>query len=256
MQNEEITDSINYASRIQKAILPTNADIKAGLPESFVLFMPKDIVSGDFYWYAEIEDKVIITAADCTGHGVPGGFMTMIGNTLLNEIVKRDRVVMPDQILTKLHQGVRKALSQEATDNRDGMDMALLTIDKAAGKLHFAGAGNPLIIIKDGEAKKVRADKMAVGGRQDEAERTFKLQTFEIDPEAQYYIYSDGYQDQFGGPEGRKYMTKAMRRKLVEISEQPMQKQGRILHEDITNWMGTDHEQVDDILVIGLSIKA
>lgn len=253
-QNEEITDSINYAFRIQKAILPAAEEIKNGLPQSFVLFKPKDIVSGDFYWYAEVEGKIIITAADCTGHGVPGGFMTMIGNTLLNEIVKRDKVVMPDEILTKLHQGVRKSLSQQSTDNRDGMDMALLTIDKAAGKVHFAGAGNPLIIVKDGEATKIRSDKMAVGGRQDEAERVFQLQSVDIDPRAVYYIYSDGYQDQFGGPKGRKYMTKAMRRKLVEISEQPLEQQGKLLDEDITSWMGDSYEQVDDILVIGVKL--
>ncbi|MFW5658561.1 MAG: PAS domain S-box protein [Bacteroidota bacterium] len=252
-KNEEIMDSINYAFRIQTAILPSDEEIQKSLPNSFVFFRPKDVVSGDFYWFTETPEYVLITAADCTGHGVPGAFMTMIGNTLLNQIVKQEGIVMPDLILNELHKGVRRALKQDqGSESKDGMDISFITLEKNSKKLHWAGANNPLVFVRNGEIDQIKADKNAIGGRQDEDERLFTRHSIDILEGDKFFIFSDGYQDQFGGPRGRKFMVKKFKKLLAEISTESPQKQKETLNQQIEDWMGKNHEQVDDMVIIGL----
>jgi PAS domain S-box-containing protein len=253
-KNSEITDSITYAFRIQTAIVPSVDLIKEHLPNSFVLWKPKDIVSGDFYWFANVGSRSLISAADCTGHGVPGAFMTMIGNTLLNQIVLQEGELMPDKILNYLHVGVRKALKQdqEGSKSRDGMDISFMVVDHAEKKVYWAGANNPLIYIKGGEMTELKPDKKSIGGLQTEDERIFTLHEIPYNSGDVFYIYSDGYQDQFGGPKGRKFMTKRLKEMLHELSSQEPDVQYQKLDTAIIDWMGDNYEQVDDILIVGM----
>lgn len=252
-KNQNIIESINYAKRIQESILPTQDAVDHVIPESFVFFKPRDIVSGDFYWVNEIDGKKIITAVDCTGHGVPGAFMSLIGNDLLNVTVQAKRITTPDKVLEHLHQEVRKVLNQESGKSRDGMDLAFCTIFPEEQKMLFAGARNPLIIIRDGDMEIVKGDKKSVGGIQNETARTFTCHEVSLEKPAMYYIFSDGYQDQFGGEDGQKYLTKNFRKLLLEIHDKPLQEQRRVLEEELEAWRG-DYPQVDDILVIGMKL--
>ena len=256
-KNKDITDSINYAKQIQQAILPSSKSLQDYLKDSFIFFKPRDIVSGDFYWFARvtngIKDKFIITAVDCTGHGVPGAFMSMIGVNLLNQIIAR-KITKSSLILTSLHQGVRKALKQKETENRDGMDMALCVIDKENKTLTFSGAKSPMIYIQDGEIKQIKGDKVAIGGRQHEDKRIFGEHTISIEKETTVYIFSDGFPDQFGGEKGRKFMIKRFRDLLVKIHQKTMEEQKAILDKTLNNWIDNRYKQIDDILVIGFKI--
>ncbi|OJJ14000.1 hypothetical protein BKI52_44855 [marine bacterium AO1-C] len=265
--NRNITASIAYARRIQNAILPSLRLIKHYLPESFVLFQPRDIVSGDFYWFAHIKDdtsqgKSVLTVADCTGHGVPGALMSMIGNDLLNDIVEVKGVTQPDEILQQLHAGVAKALKQEENDNRDGMELALCTIDWEQHLLHFAGAKNSLIIIEDGNLTEIKGDKKPIGTSVlSDSDPIFTTQTIQLGSKPKhFYMFSDGFQDQFGGTRGRKFMTKRFRRRLLEVHNEPMQKQKELLEDTLTQWRSSNNEkpepQTDDILVMGFKINA
>jgi PAS domain S-box-containing protein len=253
-KQEEITDSINYAFRIQNAIVPRVEDIRRTFEKSFVLWRPKDIVSGDFYWYADKDRYKILAVADCTGHGVPGAFMTMIGNTLLNQIVLQEDTNMPDQILNQLHLGVRKALrqDQEGSKSRDGMDITLMMWDKEEGRVYLAGANNPVVVIRGEEILEYKPDKMSVGGLQLEEQRIFTLQEHSLQAGDAMYLYSDGFQDQFGGDEGRKFMVGKLKKLLQEVSTMPMDSQRELLIKAIEDWMGTEYEQIDDILLVGL----
>lgn len=259
-KNLNILDSINYAERIQKASLPTQERIAEYLDDFFILYMPRDIVSGDFYWFdtqtdAEGNEKIFIAAIDCTGHGVPGAFVSLIGKNLLDQIVILEQETEPDAILNRLHLEINRALNQEQSENRDGMDMTLCVIDKAAGTMEFAGAKNPLLRILIGaqEAETYKTDRSSIGGFTEER-APFSKQSVSLSEPAMYYIFSDGYQDQFGGPKGRKFMKKRMRELLVEIHEKPIAEQREILHQKITEWMGETEPQVDDILVIGMKL--
>lgn len=260
-KNLSILDSINYAERIQKASLPTQEEIAESLGEFFILYMPRDIVSGDFYWFHTLPDpetgneKVIIAAIDCTGHGVPGAFVSLIGKNLLDQIVTMEGELSPDKILDRLHEEINRALNQEKSENRDGMDMTLCVIDKVAKKMEFAGAKNPLIRVKNGaaEAETYKTDRSSIGGFM-ENQASFTKQELELDGTSAIYLFSDGYQDQFGGPKGKKFMKKQMRELLTEIHQKPMSEQHDILHQKITDWMGEDEAQVDDILVIGMRL--
>lgn len=259
-KNEDITASINYAKTIQSAMLPTKEEIAKFLPEHFILFKPRDIVSGDFYWFQHIgEDLLVIAAADCTGHGVPGAFMSMIGNDLLNDIVMARGIIKPDQILYELHKGVRYALKQEDNKNHDGMDIAICTINTAHKKVLYAGAMNSLYYVQNNENNEpqlveIKADKRPIGGHQAEAERIFKSHEISIEKETTFYICSDGYADQFGGQEGRKFMTKKFRELLFSIHHLPLSEQHEVLNQTMTAWMGAKHRQIDDILVMGVRI--
>ena len=251
--NQNFTSSINYAKRIQEAILPSIDTIRHYLPESFVLFRPRDIVSGDFYWFHEQYGKVFIAAIDCTGHGVPGAFMSMIGNDLLNEIVLNVGIEEPDYILSELHIGVRSALRQETTDNRDGMDIAICMIDKIAGRLDFAGAKRPLVYMKDGEAHILKGTPSSIGGQQHKTHRRYEKKSISTAGIDAFYIFSDGYQDQFGGEHGKKFRSKQFRDLLLKIHKEPMAAQGELLDTALLKWRG-NIRQIDDVLVMGFKL--
>ncbi len=262
-KNHSITESINYAQRIQAAMLPDLDSVRQELPDLFVLFKPRDIVSGDFYWVATPQQydetgkpvsmhKVMVAAVDCTGHGVPGAFMSMIGHSLLDEIVNVRGTTKPNQVLEDLHEGVRHALRQNDSHNRDGMDMALVVLCKKNKVIEFAGAKNPLLYIQDNELHQIKGDKFAIGGEQLEVKRNYTRHLIDVSKPTTFYIYSDGYQDQFGGQAGKKFMRKQLRELLFEIHQKPMPEQRQILDETIEHWRTQANEkQVDDILVIG-----
>jgi ligand-binding sensor domain-containing protein/serine phosphatase RsbU (regulator of sigma subunit) len=252
-QQREIMDSIVYAKRIQTAALPVENYAKEIVSEHFVLFKPKDIVSGDFYWIGQKNGKTIIIAADCTGHGVPGAFMSMLGISFLNKIVNEKGVTEPNEILNKLRDNVIYALHQTGAENesKDGMDITVCTILHNEMKLQFAGANNPLYFIHNGEMQVVKGDKMPVAYY--DFMQPFKLHELKIEKTDVFYLFSDGYADQFGGPKGKKFMYKPFRRLLSEISDKPMEAQKQALDVKIEEWRG-DIEQVDDIVVLGVRI--
>jgi serine phosphatase RsbU (regulator of sigma subunit) len=252
-KNKEIADSIAYAKYIQDAILPT-LRINQLLPEAFLLFLPKDIVSGDFYWFEKDEEHIYMIAADCTGHGIPGAFMSMIGTMLLNEIYNEKKVRTPGGILTSLNNLLQLSLKQ--TENpemniRNGMDIIIIKLNKNTGSLEFASANRPLYIIRK-QSDKVEsfiADKTAIGGVTDYYYK-FKTETVLLEKGDCFYLFSDGYADQFGGTEGKKLMTKNFKKQLLEISNLPMQDQRDKLASAFNSWKGS-YEQVDDVLVLG-----
>ncbi|MES2590245.1 MAG: tetratricopeptide repeat protein [Bacteroidota bacterium] len=273
IKNKDITDSINYSKRIQDASLPSKKLLSSLFPEAFILFKPKDIVSGDFYWYTEKNGKRLIACCDCTGHGVPGALMSMIGNNMLNQIVNEKGITSPEEILNLLHKEVRTALKQEEqTSNKDGMDIALITFNSTT-EIEYAGANRPLWIIKPSNEVKnsvkvdtgknavfttaqlieIKPDKFSIGGQQSETERKFIKHSLSLEKGDSIYLFSDGFVDQFGGPEGKKYMSKRLKELLFASYNKPINDQENILSKTMTDWKG-NHDQVDDILVIGINI--
>ena len=251
---EQVKDSILYAKRIQEAILPSREEINASLQNSMVLFRPKDIVSGDFYWFTEKPDRVIIAAADCTGHGVPGALMSMIGSSLLNEIVNEKGITQPNEILLALKHGVIKALNKHPSSDqtKDGMDIGICSIPKKGNKIDFAGANNPLWMVRDGEIIDFRGDRQPVGIYGDNLDTPYTNHTIDIQDGDSVYIFSDGYADQFGGPRGKKFKYSQFKKLLVQINNETMESQRDTLNTRIEEWMGDQEEQIDDILVVGI----
>jgi serine phosphatase RsbU (regulator of sigma subunit) len=249
-QKKHITDSIMYAKRIQTALIPS-LELFSEKLEHFVLYKPLAIVSGDFYWVSSHGNLQVIICADCTGHGVPGAFMSMLGITMLNEIVIGKKVLMPDQIIENLRQGIIKALKQvEAGDSvKDGMDIEVCLIDFEKDKLWFAGANNPLYLVRDGELMHYRADKMpaAIHYRM----TPFTLHEIDIKKGDAFYIFTDGYADQFGGPNEKKFMSVQLKEKLMSMNGMPMLRQGEVLNDIFENWRG-NNPQVDDVTMIGI----
>lgn len=252
-QNEEITDSILYASRIQQAILPPEEFLKNELIDHFILYKPRDIVSGDYYWYTQNDDLIIAIAADSTGHGVPGAFMSIMGVSFLNEIVNHEHNFMPHEILNRLRLRIVEALNQGGKkETKDGMDMTAAVIDKKNNKLYVSGAYNSLFFIRDNNLEVLKADKMPVG-LSDKLDISFTLHEVEIETNDTFYMFSDGYADQFGGDKGKKFMSKRFKELLISINSKPMEEQKRLLNKAIEEWMnGT--EQIDDILVFGVKV--
>lgn len=249
-----IQDSIQYSQRIQNAILPTREEIKRIVPESFVLFFPRDIVSGDFYWFAEKNGLKFIACVDCTGHGVPGALMSMVGNTILNQIILEQNIAAPDQVLNNLHLGVRHALKQDAGgDTRDGMDLSLIVIDEQKQVMHYAGANRNLWMIRNSTLFETKADKFPIAGSQQEEIRRFTSHSIPVQKGDVIYLTTDGYADQFGGERGKKFMVKQLSRILMDIHPKPMSEQKTILEEKFNSWKGLN-EQVDDVLVIGIRL--
>jgi serine phosphatase RsbU (regulator of sigma subunit) len=253
-KNKDITDSINYAKRIQKAILPHRRDIWAAFPQSFVLFKPKDIVSGDFYFFHKNDKSIFIAAADCTGHGVPGAFMSMIGSDKLEDAVSESSDT--SEILSLLNKGVKTSLKQSEEDvksTRDGMDIAICSVDTGNRIVKYAGANRPFWLIRKGQTtvEEIKATKKAIGGFT-EANQHFDSHEIKLQEGDAFYLSTDGYADTFGKG-GKKMMTKQFKEVLISIQDKPMKEQGRYLDEFVENWKaGT--EQVDDILVIGVRL--
>ncbi len=249
-----IKASITYAKRIQAAILPPLPNIQVYLPEIFILFKPRDIVSGDFYWFAPTsETSCVLAAVDCTGHGVPGAFMSMIGDSLLNQIVIENHITSPDLILAALNKGIKNSLRKGEQDAKDGMDMAICWVDKAQQLIEWAGAMNPACVVQNGELREIKADKKPIGDVDTEG-FCFTKHIISCEVPTTVYLYSDGYQDQFGGAEGRKFMIRRFRNLLADIHTHPMPTQKEILEDTLANWLGTTHTQIDDILVIGFRL--
>jgi two-component system, sensor histidine kinase LadS len=255
-KNKEITDSIRYAKRIQQAILPSGEYCSSVMGEHFILFLPKDIVSGDFYWLHNDGQKIIWAAADCTGHGVPGGFMSMIGNSYLNEIVIENKINSPDKILNTLRSKIINSLEQKGSEvkQRDGMDISLCVLDKENNVLEYSGANNPLWIWKKNTniIEETKADKMPIGSYTEEL-KPFTLHRFNLEKGDIIYCFSDGYADQFGGPKGKKFKYSQLKEILLSVSDKTMTEQKEILHSAINNWKG-NQEQIDDICIIGIRI--
>lgn len=252
LKNRNITDSINYAKRIQEALMPSEKTFKKIIPESFVLHQPKDIVSGDFFWISEQGNKVYVAAVDCTGHGVPGAFMSIIGFELFRKITHSQGIDDPSQILNILNREFEEIFKDVDNDKlRDGMDIAFCVIDKSTRVLEFSGAVNPIYLIRDNKITEIRGSRFSVGLEdQVEQEQAFENKQIVLHEDDVIYLFSDGYADQFGGPEGKKFKYRRFRHLLLTIHQYPMDDQQRLLEERINLWKGS-LEQVDDILVIG-----
>jgi serine phosphatase RsbU (regulator of sigma subunit)/TPR repeat protein len=253
-QNKDITDSIEYAKHIQIALFPEKINLQRVLKNGFCLFKPKDIVSGDFYWVAQIGKKSIIVAADCTGHGVPGAFMSIIGINFLNEIIFDELILQPSEILSYLRRKIIKTMvhADRIDESKDGMDISLIVVDYDKMVLEYAGAYNNLYFIRDHMLEVVKADRMPVG-ISEKAIAPFTNHTLNIKPGDNFYMFTDGFADQFGGPSKKKFRVGNLRELLLEIHEKEMPEQKRILHETFINWKGKQ-PQVDDILSMGIRI--
>jgi len=261
----EITDSINYAKRIQNAMLPDHSLLKPYFSDYFILFKPRNVVSGDFYWFSGIDNKIIFCVSDCTGHGVPGAFMSMLGISFLREIVTKEHLDEPSEILNKLRDEIIIALNQRGiqSDQKDGMDISLLSLNVLphkddSGEFYeflWAGANNPCWLIEKGELQELPPDKMPIGIH-DHLDR-FTTVKVHLKKGDKIYLFSDGYRDQFGGPSSKKFMSKQFRKLIIENSFRGMTEQKEILEQTIEEWksgFGIKHEQTDDITIVGLEI--
>jgi ligand-binding sensor domain-containing protein/serine phosphatase RsbU (regulator of sigma subunit) len=256
-KNDEITDSIKYAKNIQEALLPSLKKTEQTLEDCFILYLPKDIVSGDFFWHSDHNNTQFIAAADCTGHGVPGAFMSIVGNNLLNEIINQKNISEPGKILLELHKGVKEALNQNHNEGqrRDGMDIALCAIRKKRGAVEYAGANRPLWIYRKekNELEIIKPTKYPIGGLELEETRIYANHTVAVYPGDTLFIFSDGFADQFGGPRGKKFMLSSMQKLILENINLPMQTQKTNIQKAFKDWKDS-LEQVDDVLVIGIRI--
>jgi len=254
-QNTIITDSIEYARRIQAALFPQEKFLNKVLGEYFIYMKPKNIVSGDFYWMAEKDDKLILTLSDCTGHGVPGAFMSMLGIAFLNEIVNKSEKLTAGNILDQLREIIIDALHQEygVRGSKDGMDMALCIIDKNTLEMEYAGAYNSIFIIRNQELKELKADKMPIGIHAVKLDKPFTNQQYKLQKGDVLYLFSDGYVDQFGGERGLKFKQKAFKELLLQIFDEPMIDQKQKLENVMKEWQG-DYSQLDDMMVMGIRI--
>lgn len=251
--NKDITASIRYAKRIQDAILPPDDFVRKHLPNTFILFKPKDIVSGDFYWMEDKKDTVIFAAVDCTGHGVPGAFMSIVGHNLLDRVVGEQKITQPAKILDELNKSISDTLRQtDLEDNtvRDGMDIALCAFNRKTAVLEYAGAYNPLWLIRNNELTEIKANKFPIGNSKSGENNKFTNHEIQLQKGDTIYIFSDGYSDQFGGPAGKKFKSSALKQLLINSQHLSMEEQRELLNRSIESWRG-QHEQVDDILVIG-----
>lgn len=252
-QNSEIMESLHYAQNIQNAILPRMEKLSTWFADSFVYYRPKHVVSGDFYFFEKHEGNYYIAAADCTGHGVAGAFMSMLGSSLLKQIILENNITDPSEILLQLNRRILEALRQAETSSHGGMDIILCVIDEKKNKLNFSGANRPVLLIRNYEEHYFRGDKTPIGGFFPEQDRKFTSTTIDIKAKDRIYLYTDGYADQFGGLEGKKLMSKKFKDILMNIHESPMASQATTLDTYIQNWRGK-FEQVDDLLVIGITV--
>jgi serine phosphatase RsbU (regulator of sigma subunit) len=258
LQKEEIISSISYAKRIQSAMLPPEVYINELLNENFILYIPKDIISGDFYWIKQVKNYIILTSADCTGHGVPAAFMSMLGISCLNEIVQNRELTHANQILNELRKEIKHSLRQtgKKEEMRDGMDIALCVIDSKNNIMQYSGAHNPLYIISNNngnsEIKEIKADSMPVGIHF-LGDKSFTNHEVQLEIGDTFYIFSDGFIDQIGGENNHRFTSERFKKLLVTIYDQPLYEQKEILEKTLKDWMGA-HPQTDDILIIGARV--
>lgn len=263
-KNREVVDSINYAKRIQDALIPPIDVFKKIIPNSFVIFKPKDIVSGDFYWISELtttkegvknnEKLVVFSVADCTGHGVPGAFMSLIGLKIFNQSIKKPTVNSPGKVLDYLNKEIHKTINKHSdTENiiHDGMDVALVSINFKTQVLYFAGAKNPVYIIRGRQLHEIKGDKQPIGFSENHA--PFVDHQYQLEKDDMVYVFSDGFADQFGGPKGKKLKYKPFKNKLIECSIMDVEEQEKELNKLFYDWKG-DLEQLDDVCVIGVKV--
>ena len=253
-KNRDITDSLHYAQRIQTSILPLQHKIREGFPDHFILYHPRDIVSGDFYWHASQGERHYLAAVDCTGHGVPGAFMSLIASQILNQLVLDEKIEDLGELLGQLNERVQAALHQKGanSNSRDGLDIAIISHLPGTREVQFAGAKRPLYVVREGNMEVIKGDKLFIGGGHHRwSGGNFVTHTLPLEGTTQMYLTSDGYADQFGGPAGRKYMTRKFKQQLQDIAHRPMPEQKQALDEDLEAW-STGYSQTDDILVIGV----
>jgi serine phosphatase RsbU (regulator of sigma subunit) len=254
LKNKNITDSINYAKRIQVAMMPDYRHLSRLFPESFIYYNPKDIVSGDFYWVSQVNDKVFLAVIDCTGHGVAGAFMSIIGFELIRNILNVKGIEHPSEILNILNEdfsGIFRQGNEIDISFRDGMDIAFCVIDKKKGVLEFAGAFSPMYLVRENKIIEIKGNRFSVGLMNDLVDERFRNHSMKLHRDDVIYLFSDGYPDQFGGDDGKKFKYRRFRHLLLNIHSQPASRQRELLGQSITEWMG-DNEQVDDILVMGI----
>lgn len=254
-KNKDITDSIVYAKRLQEAVFPSTNELNNYFAESFVLFRPKDIVSGDFYWFEQIGDKTIFIVGDSTGHGVPGAFMSILGHNLLNQIILEEKITEPCEILSLLDKRVTSALNKKGSkqEYNDGMDIGVCVINKNTNKLVYAGANRPLIIKRGETIFDLKQNKFAIGGITTSEAKVFLQHEMVTQKDDALYLFSDGYYDQFGGPKGKKFKFKQLQELLLANAHKPMAEQMVLLNSSFENWMG-NLEQIDDVCIVGVKI--
>lgn len=256
LRNKDVTDSINYAKRIQYAVLPHEETIYRSIPLSFIYYKPKDIVSGDFFWFHEVNrDEYVLVCADCTGHGVPGAFMTVIGSSLLNQTVIDNKITEPAAILLELDKQINFTLKQQKDNSisvQDGMDLSLIKVNKAKKEFTITGAKRPVLFIRDKQMQELKGSKFSLGGMRT-GEKKFDEIKMNYKEEDMLYFYTDGYTDQFGGDKGKKFSSKRLKEHFLNIHRLPVAEQKQDLDNTMKKWMGS-LEQVDDMLVIGIKL--
>jgi serine phosphatase RsbU (regulator of sigma subunit) len=250
----EIRDSINYAKRIQESILPPDEVIEETFAESFIFYRPKDVVCGDFYWFGKTDKEFVIAAVDCTGHGVPGALMTVIGNSLLNQIVSFSGVTKPSDILYQLDKKLHDTLKQHGGDvASDGMDLAVCRYELGSNSISFAGAKRPFYLMRDHKLQEIKGSKAPIGRYLKDYQKEFEEHTITLQKNDTIYLFSDGLQDQFGGPDGKKYMISRFRELLQKIQSLSMSKQKEYIEKEMSAWQN-NYQQTDDMLLIGIRI--
>ncbi len=254
-QKQEMEDSISYAFRIQQAILPPFYYIDRFLSDYFIFYLPKSIVSGDFYYFEQVKDYIIIAAVDCTGHGVPGAMMSVIGYDLLNQAVKINHLTKPSEILSFVDDGVTRFLRQQNDESgvHDGMDISVVCIHKFWGLVEFAGAYHELYYSHNGKIEEIKGDKLPIGVNFDGVVDQYTNHAIQVDKGDMLYLFSDGYADQFGGPDNKKFKYYRLKNLLAECSSKPALEQKEILAATFNQWKG-DNEQIDDVLVMGIRV--
>lgn len=250
-QRKEMTESLRYASYIQKALLPSEDILKTFIPDYFVFYQPRDIVSGDFYWASVRKNNIIIAVADCTGHGVPGAFMSILGITALNEIINTGSYTSSGSVLNLMREKIMKALNQTGDENeqKDGIDMALCILNTENGTMEYSGAFNPAYIVKGENLVEIAGDKMPIGIAADE-EKSFKTNYIQLEKGDTIYLFSDGFADQFGGPKGKKFKYQPFRDMLLKISKLPIDLQKDQISRTFNNWK-SNYPQLDDVVLLG-----
>jgi len=254
-KNQEVYESLTYARTIQKAILPDDIAISKLLNKHFLFFKPRDIVSGDFYWMSKIKDNLIIVSGDCTGHGVPGAFMSFIGCMLLNNIVNEQLFTSPSYILHLLHKEIRNLFSQHNNELEvnDGMELAICCINFETKELQFAGANRPLVITYKNELTEIKGDPVGVGGVHRNTNRVFANHVLPLNRGSSIYMYTDGFGDQFGGEDDKKFGSKRLKQLLQSISPNSISEKKSIVEKTFREWKGNE-DQVDDVLLIGIDV--